>query len=206
VLDVLRRAGYRGVPVVERDGNFCYGQDLGQVAALVGIEHASAPRLSRDALVERWRTVLRAASRYMAQIPEARLVDQLPGRPRTYLALANHLVEIGRGYMQVVRGADFDGPIAAAVPAQEAPVAELVAGIEALCGALDETPVDVTAVVATYYGQQTLHAVLERCTWHCAQHARQLMMVLEILGIEPDGALKPRDFEDLPMPEAVWDS
>ena len=64
---------------------------------------------------------------------------------------------------------------------------------------------DCEAPAETYYGPQTLHQVLERTAWHSAQHARQLMMVLGTLGIEPEGPLGEADLAGLPLPELVWD-
>jgi len=43
--------------------------------------------------------------------------------------------------------------------------------------------------VDTYFGKQPLHIVHERTVWHPAQHTRQLMLILDIPGIEPDGRL-----------------
>ena len=60
-------------------------------------------------------------------------------------------------------------------------------------------------VVTTYYGNQTLHALLERCAWHSAQHVRQVIMMLNNLGITPIISLTPDDLDDLPLPEKVWD-
>jgi hypothetical protein len=51
----------------------------------------------------------------------------------------------------------------------------------------------------------TVHEFLERTTWHSGQHVRQLLMVLGIIGIEPDGPPKKETFADLPMPDKVWD-
>ena len=56
-----------------------------------------------------------------------------------------------------------------------------------------------------YFGEQSLHQVLERAVWHSAQHARQLMMVLGLLDITPSAPLTEEDLADLPMPENVWD-
>ena len=39
--------------------------------------------------------------------------------------------------------------------------------------------------LSTYFGPQTQQTVMERTAWHSAQHTRQLMMVLDNLGIEP---------------------
>jgi hypothetical protein len=50
-----------------------------------------------------------------------------------------------------------------------------------------------------------MHMLLERSTWHSAQHSRQLIAVLERFGIEPDGRLTPQDLAGLPLPERLWE-
>jgi hypothetical protein len=57
----------------------------------------------------------------------------------------------------------------------------------------------------TYFGEHPLHIVLERTVWHPAQHTRQLMLVLESLGIAPDRPLSAADLAGLPLPEKAWD-
>ena len=57
----------------------------------------------------------------------------------------------------------------------------------------------------TYYGVQPLHHVLERCTWHSAQHARQIQAVLLKLGVEPAAPLGEKDYAGLPMPVGLWE-
>ena len=60
------------------------------------------------------------------------------------------------------------------------------------------------AVIATpWWGHRTLHEVLEREVWHTAQHTRQLMMALELLGTEPAQPLTDADFAGLQLPEGV---
>ena len=59
--------------------------------------------------------------------------------------------------------------------------------------------------VGTYFGKQPLHIVLERTVWHPAQHTRQLMLILDTLGIEPDTRLAAADLAGLPLPEKAWD-
>ena len=59
--------------------------------------------------------------------------------------------------------------------------------------------------VKTYYGDQPLHELLERSTWHSAQHGRQLVAVLERYGIEPDGPLTKEQLAGLPLPERLWE-
>ena len=56
-----------------------------------------------------------------------------------------------------------------------------------------------------YYGDQNQHQFLERTVWHSAQHARQLMWVLEGLSVKVDHPIPPDTFEGLPMPQKLWD-
>jgi hypothetical protein len=42
---------------------------------------------------------------------------------------------------------------------------------------------DFSRQARVYYGNVTLHEYLERTMWHSGQHVRQLMMVLDMLGI-----------------------
>ena len=46
---------------------------------------------------------------------------------------------------------------------------------------------------------------MERCTWHSAQHARQIIAVLEGFGIKPDRPLSQEDYAGLPMPVGLWE-
>ncbi len=57
----------------------------------------------------------------------------------------------------------------------------------------------------TYYGPQTLHELMERTTWHCGQHVRQYMMLLEREGVSHRQPLVAADFARLPIPQNVWD-
>ena len=59
--------------------------------------------------------------------------------------------------------------------------------------------------VKTYYGARPLHELLERCTWHSAQHARQIIAVLEGFGIRPHEPLSEKDYSGLPMPKGLWE-
>ena len=68
-----------------------------------------------------------------------------------------------------------------------------------------EANLDTARTMVTYWGEYPLHSVLERTTWHPAQHVRQLAMVLEGLGIVPDAPLGESELAGLPLPEKVWD-
>jgi hypothetical protein len=59
--------------------------------------------------------------------------------------------------------------------------------------------------VKTYYGVRPLHELLERCAWHSAQHARQIIAVLEGFGVAPGTPLTAEDYAGLPMPVGLWE-
>ena len=61
------------------------------------------------------------------------------------------------------------------------------------------------AGMETYFGEHPVHVVLERTVWHPAQHTRQLMLILETLGLSPDRPLSAADLAGLPLPEKAWD-
>jgi len=63
----------------------------------------------------------------------------------------------------------------------------------------------LSRVLKTYYGDTSAHRVFERVTWHSAQHCRQLVAVLERVGIQPDGPLTASDLAGLSLPERLWE-
>ena len=161
--------------------------------------------LPAEDLIERLRDVLATSSRLTGQFPVDRLADKLPNRDRTVLALANHIVEIAAGYLLVETGHPFDAAVAAAIPDRELDPADLATrsrSVRARLAALRPMP---TREVDTPHGMSTRHRVLERCTWHAAQHVRQLAFMLERLGVAPDRPLTSTDLAGLPVPRSVWD-
>ena len=74
---------------------------------------------------------------------------------------------------------------------------------EAWWSGLDDR--SLSRVLKTYYGDTVAHKVFERVTWHSAQHCRQLIAVLERMGIQADGPLTSQDLAGLPLPERLWE-
>ena len=63
----------------------------------------------------------------------------------------------------------------------------------------------LSPMLKTYYGDTLAHKVFERVTWHSAQHCRQLVAVLDRMGIQADRPLTPADLAGLPLPERLWE-
>ena len=115
-------------------------------------------------------------------------------------------MEIAAGYLEVESDTDFDYRISSAVPGVELDREALAARCRAVRVALNVSPSPFyERAVGTFFGPATLHEVLERCTWHVAQHVRQQAMLLEGLDIAPDQPLAASDLDGLPLPAGVWD-
>ena len=66
------------------------------------------------------------------------------------------------------------------------------------------SPAEFQRVIKVYYGPQSGHDLLERTTWHAAQHLRQLYVLADRLEIKPPVPLPVDAFEGLPLPDALW--
>jgi glutaredoxin len=208
----LERFGLKQVPIVTRGDTWANGQILRDVAQLCGIVYGAPKMLPVAAMRRRLDALLAGTARFLAQMPDEALARELPNRPRTFAQLGWHIANIADAFLEHEDGIPLTFDSYMRVPAPEqAGRAELIAYAEAMRGGMSAwfdgpgRSRDWSSRADVYYGEQTMHEFLERTVWHAGQHVRQLMWVLEGLGIAPDGPLGRETFEGLPMPEKVWD-
>lgn len=208
----LERFGLKQVPIVTRGEAWANGQILRDVAKLCGIAFGPAKMLPVSEMRVRLDAVLAGAARYLAQMPDEALARMLPNRPRSFAQLGWHIANIADAFLEHEDGTPLTFDSYMRVPDEsESSRAQLVAYCETMrqrMGAWFDGPGrerDWSARADVYYGEQTMHEFLERTVWHAGQHVRQLMWVLEGLGIAPNGPLGRETFDGLPMPEKVWD-
>ncbi|MBI4194789.1 MAG: DinB family protein [Betaproteobacteria bacterium] len=206
--------GVRNLPVVAKGDQFVFGQNLEDVAEFVGLVGTGHTPLPPEQLITKWVNVLRAAERYIRQLPAARLSERvIENRDRSIRLLGHHVFRIGEAYLEtVIDGVEYSNNLAT-IPPQEGSFTtgeeiarygeNVVARLQQWWNALSDR--GCQSKVKTYYGMQLMHQLFERCTWHSAQHARQLIAVLERMGIEPDGRLTAEDLAGLPLPERLWE-
>ena len=210
----LEILGLKLVPIVARGTDWANGAVFRDVARIAGFEWSGHDMLGPADMLQRINGILSGARRFAKQIPEDKLDDMLPGRPRSYRQLAYHVFNIPDVFLDRVEN---DAPytyeaLASILPGAMTTKQDLLdygASVQDRLNAWWERggkDTDFEQPGKVYYGDVTLHEVLERTGWHSGQHTRQLMLTLERLGIEPDGALKDADFAGLPMPENVWDN
>lgn len=209
----LARLGLRQVPIVARGDDWVNGQVIQDVARIAGIKLGAQKMLSPAELSVRIATMLGAAGRGLAQLPEVKLDTMLPNRPQSYRQLACHVFQIIEAFLDLVENGKR---LEFAAYVQDLPPhvhdrAELVAfgaGIAVRYAAWWEesgAASDWPARADVYYGEQTMHEFLERTTWHAAHHTRQVQMLVTTFGLAVDGPLTEADLAGLPVPTSVWD-
>lgn len=210
----LLKLGVRNVPVVAKGEQFVFGQNLEDVAEFVGLQGTGHTPLPPAELLRKWIIVLRAAQRYMRQMPAERLNERvIDNRDRSIRLMGHHVFRIGEAYLEtVIDGVEYWIQHANVPPGDGAFITgeefvrygdEVITRLQKWWDGLADK--SCRQNLKTYYGMQPMHQVFERSTWHSAQHARQLLAVLERFGIEPDGRLTKEDLAGLPLPERLWE-
>jgi hypothetical protein len=211
----LLKLGVRNVPVVSKGSNYVFGQNLEDVAEFVGLQGTGHTPLPPEALIAKWTNILRVAQGLIRQIPDDKMGERvIPNRERSIRLLTHHVFRIGEAFLESV----IDGVEYAITHANKPPAdgtfmtggevaeygGEVIARLEAWWKGLADK--SGKQELSTYYGKQPLHQVLERSTWHSAQHARQLTHVLEDrFGIQPQRRLTQEELAGLPLPERLFE-
>jgi hypothetical protein len=210
----LLKLGVRTVPVLARSDQYIFCQNLEDVAEFVGLQGTGHAPLPPGALITKWTTVLRAAQRYIRQIPNARLSEwAVDNRDRSIRLLSHHIFRIGEAFLETaIDGVEYWVQLAN-VPPQDGTYTtadeiasygnSVIEQIENWWARLVDKSCQQT--VKTFYGTPPMHQLFERSTWHSAQHTRQMIAVLERFGIEPDVRLTAEDLAGLPLPEGLWE-
>jgi len=211
----LEALGVRLVPIVARGQDWANGAVFRDVARVAGFDYDAHKMLAPEEIKNKILMILDGAGRFLDQIPEDQLDTLLPGRPRSYRQLVYHVMDIPRVFLDRV---EHDAPYTYEALKSVLPVEmkskedlrkygrDVQARLEAWWEREGATT-DFTQPGKVYYGEVTLHEVLERTGWHSGQHTRQIMLMLrEKLGIEPDNPVSDDVFEGLPLPKNVWDN
>lgn len=210
-MEELAALGARSIPVVARGREWVYAQSLADVTSFLGIAPPSQRRLAPHELAERAVIVMTKAIGFVRQMPDAVLDGPFRDSWAPPRGLAHHVFRIVEAFLEAM-----DTPCELTYESIMAGTHDVrpgqdVAGYGADVLARFEAwwerhhADDFGARVPTYYGEQTLHEVFERTTWHAAQHARQLMVVIESTGTAVQDPLTEADLRHLPLPAKAWD-
>ena len=208
--DELLKFGVRTVPIVSKGDDFVFAQSMEDVAKFVG-KPLLAERLPIPTLIERWTYLLENARVFITMIPDDRM-EHLPfaDRPRSMRDLSYHIFQVPHAFLEAMENGLEDLRTIFSVKRPDLKDREAVldyadttlARLKAWSSRPHPTPTDTIKV---YYGVQPVHQVLERSTWHSAQHVRQLASVLDDFGLQGSSKLKPGVYDGLPMPAGIWE-
>ena len=97
----LFNLGVRTVPVLARGEQFIFCQNLEDVAEFVGVQGTGHTPLAPEILLTKWLNVLRAAQRYIRQIPDERLTDRvIDNRDRSIRLMSHHIFRIAEAFLE----------------------------------------------------------------------------------------------------------
>ena len=218
----LQEMGLRSVPVLAQGERFTQAQDIDDVARFVGID-TQRTRLSAQALLARLDALLALSASIVAILPQERLGDQIPQRPRSYADIAYHVGMIVQGLLDAADERRRDQSLqrlSLTYEHFERTPAIAMQNVAALSQWLQQCRAQLAdwactaaarqdaAPLQTYYGVRAMHGVLERTAWHVAQHVRQLDFISsDVLHLSAAAACRlPTELLDgLPVPAGVWD-
>ena len=210
----LGKLGARTVPVLAQGDQYIFCRDMEDVAEFVGLQGSGHTPLPATELMTKWITVLRAAQRYIRQLPGDRLAERaIDNRDRSIRLLSHHIFRIGEAFLETaIDDVEYRTNNANIPPADGTCTAAagitsygdgIVERLENWWSQLEDK--SCRQPVKTFYGTPPMHQLFERSTWHSAQHTRQMMAVLERFGIKPQGRLTAEDLAGLPLPEGLWE-
>ena len=211
----LEALGLRLVPIVVKGTDWANGAVFRDVARVVGFKYGGYTMLTPEDLSEKIIKIQEAAYRYLVQIPENKIDTILPGRPRSYRQLVYHVFTIPKVFLDhIEHGSPYTYEALKSILPRHLKTKQdlLDYGLTVRTRYFqwwenEGKHFDFKQPGNVYYGEVSLHEVLERTAWHSGQHTRQIILMLrEKLNIAPDAPLEDVDFAGLPMPKNIWDN
>ena len=198
------------MPAVIVGDRLVHGWNPPAYAKLLGVPYEQAAKLSPAELSKRLDRVLESIERLIGVVPDRLLTFTPPERERTIRDLGYHAFRLSLAFIDAMD----QGRLPETWFQEKAPATLTDSHALASYGALARArlagwfegtpPEDYARVVQVYYGPQSAHDLLERTTWHAAQHLRQLYDLAARLGVTPPAPLPAEALAGLPLPEAIW--
>ncbi|MBG9390690.1 glutaredoxin domain-containing protein [Caenimonas aquaedulcis] len=206
----LQRLGSRSLPTVSLGDKYTLCQSFGDVLKFLNLDMKllSEP-LPAPELFRKLDMILTAAARYTRQFPADKLDVEFRERKRTVGNTCFHAFRVAEMGLEACEGKPLVNSGFTDLASPEWSFDDIADwGLEVrdrLNAWWAKQPgTDISYKVETYYGQRALHDVMDRTTYHCAQHTRQLMLMLEEYGVKPDRPITMEDLKGVPVPEAAW--
>jgi hypothetical protein len=187
-----------------------HGWNPAGYAALLGVTYNGATQLPPRELARRMDRILESAQGLVQRLSATQLDVIPPERKRSIRDLSFHIFRVGLSFIDTMD----QGSMPDTWFEERAPESMHDGGDVARWGALVRGRItgwfegarddEFDRTLQIYYGPQGAHDLLERTTWHCGQHLRQLYILAERLGVTPPAPLPTAAFKGLPLPDAIW--
>jgi DinB family protein len=206
----LQRLGVPRVPAVTVGDRAVHGWNPAGYAELVGVDYKPAVKLTPSVLAVRLDRILGSTEALVRVIPDQRMEWTPPERKRPLADLAFHVFRLSLGFIEGVDHATFPATVHTETAPPDLRKGDALARYGALVrarlsGWFAGTGSDEYGrIVETYWGPVVAHDLLERTTWHAAQHLRQLYVLVDRIGVTPPAPMPVDAFEDLPLPASLW--
>jgi hypothetical protein len=199
-----------GAPAVTIGGRAVHGWNPAAYAELLGVTYKAPTQLSPKELAARLDRILESAGRLLAQVPDDKIMWTPPERNRTLRQLGYHVFRLSLAFVDAMdRGEMPKAWLDELAPAELATGPAISRYGELVRARLSGWfagvgPDEFGRMLQIYYGPQSGHDLLERTTWHAAQHLRQLYVLAERIGLKPRDPMPADQFQGLPLPDALW--
>lgn len=198
------------MPAVSVGDRAVHGWNPAGYAELLGVPYAAATQLPPRELARRLDRILESAQALLSRFDVGQLDVIPPERKRSIRDLGFHIFRVGLSFIDTMD----QGRMPDTWFEERAPAGMQDGGDVARWGALVRGRIagwfegarddEFERTLEIYYGPQGAHDLLERTTWHCAQHLRQLYVLAERIGVTPPAPLPSEAFKGLPLPDALW--
>ena len=207
----LKALGVPVVPATVLGEGIVHGWNPSALAALVGVDYDGAIALQPQELAQSLDNLLYYNQNLIRKIPLEKLETlKHPDRPRVLRDLGFHVFRLSAAFVDTMEQGYFPEEWLIEDAPQDIRTGEEIAAYgeavrERIRSWFETASEDVFQGMAkTYYGEQLVHELLERTTWHAGQHLRQVYDLLEQDGFLPADSLPDAVFEGLPMPGELW--
>src|SRR4030095_14913557 len=175
-------------------------------AALRGIPSSAPVKLPPTELAKRLDIILDSTQALVSVVPDQHMDWRPPERNRTLRNLGYHVFRLSLAFVDGMDLGEFpENWLLDQAPPDIRDGAALVRYGALVRGRITGwveggAPRELERVIQAYHGTQSRHDLLERTTWHAAQHLRQLYALAERLEITPPMPMPIHPFQGLALP------
>jgi len=206
----MERLGISLVPATVLGEQVVHGWNPGALAEMFSIDFDDTPFLNPEELAGMLDNILYNNQHLIKNVPADKLVLKYPGRDRALIDLSWHIFRLSLAFIDCMEQGKFEADWLREDSGPDIVTGQDVADYgdrsrKRITNWMQSANPSVFQETAhTYYGDLTVHQLLERTAWHGGQHLRQVYDLLETSAYLQPNSLPMEIFEGLPMLDEIW--